>query len=230
MNTTFDYISSKHTRLLSGYGSTEVGACGAIANFSECSDYTFLGQESCDTKLYIVDDQLNPVKAGESGEIVIDAVDVSNGYLNAPELTNSKFIENSFANKISQKIYKTGDFGELQKNGQIRFQGRINDLTKINGMRISLLEIEAVLYELPGVKKASAVTIGSSPEERRLICFVILVSPVSEKAREKKESYLLRMLEKDLPGCFIPEKLKIIDDIPVNVNGKVDRKALIEML
>ena len=224
-----DYLNywSNQVLLLSGYGSTEVGACGTIANFSESDDYSLLGHASCDTKIYVVDDGLNHVNKGETGEIVIDAIGVANGYLNEPNLTDKKFIDNPYFDAISPKLYRTGDLGILTESGQIKFIGRLDSLTKINGLRVDVLEVEKALSSLDLVKKAFVTTQGRRPESRKLIGFI-------EPIKLADDNYLIeettRQLGKYLPSFMIPARIVVVPQIPFNINGKVDKTQLLKEL
>src|SRR5439155_12522558 len=104
--------------------------------------------------VYILDEQLHPVPAGESGEICIGGPSVAVGYINRPELTAEKFVPDPFSNRPNARLYRTGDLGRLTLDDEIEYLGRIDTQVKIRGYRVELSEIEAVLLEDTAVANA----------------------------------------------------------------------------
>jgi amino acid adenylation domain-containing protein len=173
-----------------------------------------IGRPIANTQLYVVDAQGEPVPDGVCGELVIGGVQVSGGYLNRPELTVDRFIEDGFTG--SGSLYRTGDLARSRQDGAIEFLGRLDHQVKLRGFRIELGEIEAALREQAGVRDAVVVVIGE-----RLVGYVA--------AGEQPDDAAIRgALAARLPEYMVPAVLVRLAELPLSPNGKVDRRALPE--
>ena len=143
----------------------------------------------------------------EDGEIVIGGAQVARGYLNRPELTAEKF---------AGGVYRTGDRGRLLADGSIEFCGRVDHQVKVHGYRVELGEIEAALRAHPGVRDAVVLL-----REGELAAFV---APAGTDARALKE-----YLKARLPQYMVPASIAVLDKLPLNANGKLDRQVLFDM-
>ena len=180
-----------------------------------------IGRPISNTAVYLLDENRRPVGEGGAGEIYIGGAGVGRGYLNRPELTAERFIENPFGGE-GWRLYKTGDLARWREDGQLEFIGRADFQLKIRGYRIEPGEIEAALREYPGV--VDAVVVGREDEagEKRLIaCVAGIGGP--EATPE-----LRRFLKGKLPGYMMPSAVIWLKALPLTPNGKVDRKALPE--
>ncbi|HVI44681.1 MAG TPA: condensation domain-containing protein, partial [Chitinophaga sp.] len=166
---------------------------------------------------YVLDVQLRLAPVGVPGEIYLGGAGLSLGYLNRPELTAERFIPHPFL--ASEKIYKTGDLGRWLPDGNIEYLGRADDQVKIRGYRIELGEIENVLQQSNLV--AQAVVLAKTDEQgsKRLAGYV-----VPEGGFDKDG--ILSFLKKRLPEYMIPQIWVPLSRLPLNKNGKVDKKAL----
>ena len=160
---------------------------------------------------------MNPVPMGMMGELCIAGESVSNGYLNQPELTAEKFIDNPFGNG---KLYKTGDLAYWREDGQICYVGRNDFQVKVNGQRIELGEIEKVISEFSDVDSV-AVMIKQNNGQDVLVAFCC--------GNETSTNEILKYCESKLPHYMVPGKLVFIEKMPLNQSGKLDRKALKNM-
>ena len=151
------------------------------------------------------------------GELCVAGVGLARGYLNQPELTSEKFVENPYG---EGKLYRSGDLARWLPNGNIECLGRIDDQVKIRGFRIELGEIESRLLEFAGVNDAIALAIEDEGGDNKCLCAYV----VSERELSVKE--LREHLLRSLPEHMIPSYFVQIDLIPLNTSGKVDRKAL----
>ncbi|MDD2760867.1 MAG: amino acid adenylation domain-containing protein [Methylomonas sp.] len=167
--------------------------------------------------------QLQPV--GVVGEIVIGGAGVSRGYWQDPERTDKAFGPDPF--RSGQRIYATGDLGRWLENGEIEFLGRNDDQVKIRGYRIELGEIERHILSHPAVARAAVVNSGSA-EHSILNAFIVPAS--SGHAGESLAAELRKHLAQWLPEFMIPGRFIEIDDLPLNSNGKIDRKTLVKSL
>jgi amino acid adenylation domain-containing protein len=124
-----------------------------------------IGRPIANTKIYLLDEAMQPVPIGVAGEIFIGGAGVARGYLNRPELTREKFIANPFSKKKHDRLYRTGDLGRYLPDGNIEFLGRLDNQVKIRGHRIELGEIETVLGRHPSIKECAVMARDELTEE-----------------------------------------------------------------
>jgi amino acid adenylation domain-containing protein len=191
--------------LVNGYGPTEATVC---ATSDADTDGTSIGRPLPNVKCYILDRHRRPVPVGVPGELWIGGVGVARGYLERPELTAERFIENPFA---EGRIYRTGDRARFQADGRIRFEGRLDAQVKLRGYRIEPGEIEALLREQEGVVEALAVV-----RDEQLYAYV-----TGTPAGNPREA-----LQAKLPAFMVPAAVMTLAAFPLTPNGKIDRKAL----
>jgi amino acid adenylation domain-containing protein len=211
-------------RWVNTYGPTE-GSVIASAYEPEPTqpfpDNLPIGRPIANVQLYVLDPNLQPVPVGEAGELHIGGPGVARGYLNHPELTQTKFIKDPFSKDPDARLYKTGDMVRYLPDGNIEFQGRIDFQVKIRGFRIELGEIEAVIEKHPGVAQA-VVTAREVNGEKRLAAYIIAISDAVTPAE------LRRHVKESLPEYMVPSDFVFLKSLPLTPNGKVDRRALPE--
>jgi acyl carrier protein len=173
--------------------------------------------------VHIVDEQMQPVPAGTSGELLIGGAGVARGYLNAPELTAERFLRDPFGNDPDARLYKTGDLGRYLPDGQIAFLGRIDDQIKIMGYRIEPQEIITMLNRYPDIKDSFVTSYTDQSGNRRLVAYVVPATP--ERA---KSSDLRHFLSGYLPDYMLPSTFVVVPELPRSAHGKLDRSALPE--
>ncbi|MBD2208314.1 amino acid adenylation domain-containing protein [Nostoc linckia FACHB-104] len=171
-----------------------------------------IGRPIANTKIYILDKQLQPVPIGVPGELHIGGVGLARGYWNRPQLTNEKFINSPFDS--SKYLYKTGDLARYRADGTIEYLGRIDRQVKVRGFRIELGEIEAVITQNPSVREIVVIA-----QENRLIAYVV---PKTTFAVNE----LRHFLKEKLPEYMLPSALIVLTALPLTPNGKVDHSAL----
>ncbi|NEO47604.1 MAG: AMP-binding protein, partial [Moorea sp. SIO4A3] len=164
-------------QFVNAYGPSESTVCATMAECSpECS-VPPIGRPISNTKIYILDRNLQPVPIGVPGEIYIGGVGLARGYLNREDLTNQRFIPNPFDNsKVKSqksKLYKTGDNGRYLGDGNIEFIGRIDHQVKVRGYRIETGEIEASLTQHPSVKQTVVVAREDNSGSQRLVAYIV---------------------------------------------------------
>ena len=200
-------------KIFNGYGPTET-TMGVTFGESDLA----IGRPIANTQIYIVDKYLNPVPIGVTGELCIAGDGVGAGYLNRPELTAEKFIENPFG---SGKLYKTGDLAYWREDGNIVYVGRNDFQVKIRGLRIELGEIENALQGVEGVSQA-VVVVRKDDAGRQLICAFYTGTEQDPKA-------LRDAIGQKLPRYMLPHVFTYLDALPLTPSRKVNRKALPEI-
>jgi amino acid adenylation domain-containing protein/non-ribosomal peptide synthase protein (TIGR01720 family) len=228
------------TRLINEYGPTEtVVGCSIYdakaQKIAHLPHVISIGKPIANTKLYILDEHLNPVPILSTGELHIGGEGLARGYLNRPDLTQEKFITHP---KFG-RLYKTGDLARYLDNhdkdqdtaGNIEYLGRLDDQVKLRGFRIELGEIENRLNNLEGVKESVVLLKSDKEENKSLAAFVTMTIQNTYNKQNKQESQLdiqaiKESLKKDLPDFMIPSAFVQVDKLPLTPNGKIDRKAL----
>jgi amino acid adenylation domain-containing protein len=229
--------------LLNCYGPTEASIDVTYWICQRKTEYIFspIGQPTTNVEIYILDEDLQPVPMGEIGELHIGGLGLARGYLNRPDLTKEKFIPNpltdfrledssqnskssigaQYINPKSNRLYKTGDLGRYLPDGNIEFLGRIDHQVKIRGFRIELGEIEAILSQHPGVQQSLVMAREDVPGDKRLVAYL-----VAHLEQIPSQDELRHFLLLELPEYMVPAAFVFMDAMPLNPNGKVDRRAL----
>ena len=209
---------SSQCKLYNYYGPTET-TIYAIGKQVAHGDVHLIGKPIANTQVYILNHSLQPVPMGSIGELYIGGIGLARGYLNQPQLTAEKFIANPF--QKNERLYKTGDLVRYLADGNIEYFGRNDSQVKIRGFRIELGEIENRLCEYPGIKQA-VVLVQKDPnnsQHQYLVGYYIADMPLHESA-------ILDDLLRYLPEYMIPNSLVFLKQLPLTVNGKLDKKAL----
>ncbi|MCB9252923.1 MAG: amino acid adenylation domain-containing protein [Flavobacteriales bacterium] len=178
-----------------------------------------IGKPISNTFVFILNHELEQLPIGSIGEIFIGGSGLARGYLNSPELTESKFIKNPLNPIYGERLYRTGDIGRILPEGNIEFLGRIDNQVKIRGFRIELGEIEAVLIKHPSINEAVVMAHANQLGEKKLVAYVI---PTGEFDKEEVIKYLKNLL----PDFMIPLVWIEMENWPFTPNGKIDRKSL----
>jgi hypothetical protein len=156
------------------------------------------------------------------GELYISGAGLARGYLDRPALTAERFIANHFG-ASGKRMYRTGDLGRWRTDGTIEFLGRNDFQVKIRGYRIELNEIEARLAEHAGVGQAAVVMREDPAGEKRLVAYYTCVEETGSGVEAEE---LRSHLSARLPEYMVPASFVLLAELPLNANGKVDRKAL----
>ncbi|WP_445628037.1 amino acid adenylation domain-containing protein [Nostoc sp. DSM 114167] len=201
------------------YGPTEDTTYSTFALVKKGDSIVTIGRAIANTYCLVLDEQMQIVPTGVSGELYIGGEGLARGYLNRPELTDQRFIPNPFNNS---KLYKTGDLARYLPDGNIEYIGRIDQQVKIRGFRIELGEIETALWQHPDVQEAVVIAREFSPGDKRLVAYVV---PKPESS-DTNVGNLRRFLKQKLPDYAIPSRFVQLSALPLTANGKVDRKAL----
>ncbi len=211
-------------RFLNGYGPTEasVGTTWDVVNQSyKYNSLTApIGHPIGNSKVYLLDINLQQVPVGGIGEIFIGGIGLARGYFNRPDLTAEKFLPDPFTDIKGSRMYRTGDTARYLNDGTIEFIGRVDYQVKIRGFRIELGEIEAQINSLPNVKNSVVIASKDNSGNERLIAYFI-----SDEKNIDAEKLKNKLREK-LPEYMIPYAIVLLDEFPLTPNGKIDRKNL----
>lgn len=184
-----------------------------------------IGYPIANTQVHILDADLQRVPLGVPGELHIGGVQLARGYRNRPELTAEKFIADPWSDATGDRLYKTGDLVRHRFDGAVEFLGRLDHQIKIRGQRVELGEIEARITDHPSIREVVVVASGSSAATTQLVAYVVgdMESFGDEgAARQAIEDHC----GVTLPPYMVPTVWMFLPALPLNSNGKVDRKAL----
>lgn len=208
-------------QLINAYGPTECTLHVTEKKVCEKEEVIPIGRPLSIARCYIVDQFMHRLPAGAAGEMIIAGPQVARGYLNRPDKTAEVFIKDPFVTEGSEyfrRAYKTGDIVRWRQNGDIEFVGRKDSQVKIHGYRIELREVEAVIREFPGIKDVTVQAFAARSGEKYLVAYIVAGSLSEEELR--------KFVAAKKPAYMVPEIIMKIDRIPLNVNQKVDVKAL----
>jgi amino acid adenylation domain-containing protein len=206
--------------LWNGYGPTETTVYSTFHHVrSEIEDVGLIGTPVANTQCYILNEHLQQVPIGVIGELCIGGSGVAAGYLNRPDLTSERFIDDPFPG--GGKLYRTGDLARLRYNGLIEYLGRNDHQVKVRGYRIEVGEIENVLAEFPDLSQSVVVARKFDDGDVRLVAYLI-----GRQDKRIDVSELRQFLRDRLPTYMVPAHLMQLDRMPMTPNLKVDRKAL----
>ena len=205
-------------RFYNGYGPTECTIFSTVFHVLEREENIPIGHPLSNVQLYVVDHRMRRLPAGAAGELLIGGAGVGRGYLNNPEKTAECFIDNPFLPGV--RLYRSGDIVRYRPDGNIEFVGRKDRQVKIRGFRIELKEVEAVLQEMPGVKEVTVQAFDAASGGKFLAAYIVMkegkldTRAAADFIRERKPPYM------------VPAAWMQLNAIPLNVNQKVDVKAL----
>jgi amino acid adenylation domain-containing protein len=208
------------------YGSTEclVVTAYTLDASKLCRQQVPVGKPDIyNTRVYVLDDYLQPVPVGVTGEIYADSDCLARGYHNRPELNAERFIPNPFSPDFSGRLYRIGDLGRYLSDGNIECLGRADNQVKIRGVRIELGEIEQVLAGHPGVRECVVMPREDTSGYKRLIGYIV---PATDGGTDQLTSLLRQYLQQKLPDPMIPSALVLLDKMPLTPSGKVNRRQL----
>lgn len=211
------------TRFVNAYGPTEATMLATTYpipdNLDPGAEAIPIGQPLDRVRAHVLDEHLNPVNHGEIGELCLAGVGIARGYLNREEITEERFVaEPGYADQ-GRCMYRTGDRVKLDNEGNLVFVGRMDDQVKVRGYRIELGEIESGAMTVEGIGHAAAAVYGSGTDQS------IGLLVVTEGIDVDTEKIRLCLAE-ILPGYMIPSLILKADALPLNRNGKVDRKSV----
>ncbi|WP_127537653.1 amino acid adenylation domain-containing protein [Paenibacillus illinoisensis] len=213
-------------RLINMYGITETTVhvsyqelhAGSAAEGAS----SWIGCAIPDLRVYVLDDHLQPVPAGVTGEMYVAGAGLARGYWGRPDLTAERFVADPYG-PAGTRMYRTGDLAKRLHDGSLDYLGRADQQVKIRGFRIELGEIEAVLARHPEVAQAAVIVREDQPGDKRLVAYIV---PNSKTGSGPESAMLRRHASASLPDYMVPSAVVTMEAIPLTANGKLDRKAL----
>jgi amino acid adenylation domain-containing protein len=209
------------------YGPTETTIVSSYHTMPGCPDDPQaaipIGAACGGEELLVLDESLEPVRAGETGDLYIGGVGLASGYWGDPERTSLAFVPHP--HRPSERIYKTGDLGRIGDDGLVYFLGRSDSQIKSRGYRIELGEIEAALNTIAGVQQAAVVPLNTIGFEGAVICCAY----VPASATGPTPVTLRRELSTLVPSYMLPARWLAFEQLPTNANGKIDRRRITDV-
>ncbi|MFV1966025.1 MAG: amino acid adenylation domain-containing protein, partial [Pirellulaceae bacterium] len=247
-----------HCRVINGYGPTEnttFTSCFPMTSPSHVGHSVSIGRPLSNTRLYILDANLELAPEGVAGELYVAGDGLARGYFNRPEWTAERFVPDMFGSSPGERMYKTGDLVRWQPDGNLEFLGRLDHQVKVRGFRIEPEEIEKTLMEHDGIRDVAVVVHKDRLGLKRLVAYLVPRNcsktmfpqhvPLSQGGPQgvpeecevalaqapgglegSSAEHLRSFLKGRLPDYMVPALFITLDTLPLNPNGKVDRHAL----
>ncbi|MCK4258431.1 MAG: non-ribosomal peptide synthase/polyketide synthase [Halanaerobiales bacterium] len=212
-----EYLQKNDVYLHNHYGPSEAHVVSTLtlSPDDEIPDLPTIGRPIANTQIYILDFRNKPQPIGVPGELCIGGHNVGRGYLNRPELSKEKFVENPY--RTGGRMYRTGDLARWLRDGTIEFLGRIDNQVKIRGFRVELGEIESQLLKVPRIKE-TVVTVHSDDQGNHDLCAYLVTDLSIERIRKE--------LVQKIPEYMIPSNFVLLEEMPLTPSGKINRRVL----
>ncbi|MGH3995302.1 MAG: AMP-binding protein, partial [Pseudonocardiaceae bacterium] len=210
------------SRLANIYGPTEATVY-ATAWYSDGQDRDKappIGRPITNVRGYVLDAELRPVPPGVPGELYIGGRGLARGYFNRPGLTAERFVADPFG-KPGSRMYRTGDVVRRNIDGELEYQGRADHQVKIRGFRIELGEVEAAVLRHDDVAEAVAIVREEDSGHKRLVAYLVPAPGATASPAEVRE-----LVNQALPDYMVPSTFVVLEQLPLNPSGKLDRRAL----
>ena len=210
--------------IVNNYGPTEntVITTSCLLPAREVSDVAPpIGPPIANMTVYVLDQWMQPVQAGVSGELFIGGIGLARGYFKRPDLTADRFLPDPFGKEAGARLYRTGDLVRYQPNGVIEFLERVDSQVKIRGFRIELGEIETLLGNHIAIRDVVVLAREDAFAEKQLVAYIVPAQSSPLSVHELR-SYL----RQHLPSYMLPSEFVWMGQFPLTLNGKIDRRKL----
>jgi amino acid adenylation domain-containing protein len=217
------YEESGVERVVNLYGPTEDTTYTTWEEVERGAEEVTIGRPIWNTRVYILDEKMEPVSIGVRGEIYIGGEGQARGYFERREETAEKFVPDGVSGEEGGRLYRSGDIGRWRREGKIEYVGRKDGQVKVRGYRIELGEVEIELRRQGGVREAVVIARKDERGGKELVGYIV----GGEGARLREEEVKRGMRER-LPEYMVPGRVVVLERMPLTANGKVDRKRLPE--
>lgn len=210
--------------LINGYGPTEnttFTCCHPVRKADQFAASVPVGPPIANTRVYVLDPQMNPVPVGVPGELFIGGDGLARCYWEAADLTAEKFVPDPYSARPGERLYHSGDRMRWLPNGILEFLGRMDNQIKIRGYRVELGEIESVLNSHPKIHESVVLAAGQASGDKSPVAYFSIRLPNEVTGEELRQHLRTKLPEYMIPSTFVP-----IVEFPLTVTGKIDRKAL----
>ncbi|MFL5347180.1 MAG: amino acid adenylation domain-containing protein [Hyalangium sp.] len=217
-------LGEGHPQFFNAYGPTEATVYALLHPITEVAEGATsvpIGRPMPNVQAYVLDRHLRPVPRGVPGELYLGGEGLARGYWRRQDLTAERFIPHPFSPEPEARLYRTGDLVRYLPGGLLDFLGRIDHQVKVRGFRIELGEIEAVLGDHPAVRQVVVAARALGQADKQLVAYIVPQASPPPSITDLRE-YLARKL----PAYMVPAFFVMLDALPLNPNGKVDRRAL----
>ena len=204
------------------YGPTEaaVDVTWWDCSSAEQSSIVPIGRPIANTSVFVLDQAMNEVPPGASGELFLGGIQLARGYAARPDLTAERFVPHPFSSS-GARLYRTGDLARFRRDGAVEYLGRIDHQVKIRGFRIELGEIESVLSAHPSVREVVVVAREGAHGDKRIVAYLVAADPSNLDLGALRDH-----VQRKLPEYMVPSAFVALDALPLNPSGKIDRNAL----
>lgn len=211
---------SKRCRVINFYGPTETTVSATCFERRAGIPASVIGRPLANVRVYVLDEAQRPVPVGAPGELYIAGHGVGLGYVGRPDLNAAKFLADIFSPDASARMYRTGDRARHRPDGALEFLGRNDTQIKLRGFRIELEEVEAALKNCPGVQQALVGLQQRDDGEQELVASLVAAPETTLDAAQ-----LRGQLAERCPAYMLPARYRLVSQLPMTANGKLDRAA-----
>lgn len=220
-------------RIQNHYGPTETSVSVLAYEISATGDtldhqsVVPIGRPIPNAPVFVLNAYMQPVPVGAIGELYIGGRALARGYYGRPDLTAERFVPNPFADSPGERMYRTGDLVRYLPDGAIQFIGRADQQVKIRGYRVEIGEIEQVLLQMDNVRDAVVTVREDEPGDKRLVAYLVPeLHKIDNEGGRLEENAIRRQMKNMLPDYMVPSAFVLLDRLPLNGNGKLDRAEL----